>query len=400
MSNEGMHRLVAACGTSLAEAATLLDAEPALLEARDGIGETALHYLAVEGELSAVRFLHERGADIEARNEFGESALDAALRLAHGAVARYLLDHGADVHGTDAHGRTMLHAAALGGDADLVRLVIDRGVPVDARDGMGETPLFTALLGDSPAAVVRCLAGAGAGVNERACFHATALHTAARYGQADVVELLLAAGADPTLRDVLGDAPADEADNEGFHALATRLRDAAGAHHAGPRTPPASLEVRALAEADRERAREILAASWGSTRVVSRGRLHDAGALPGLLACEGGAIAGLLTYRVDGGGMEVVTLDVDDAHLQRGIGRALLAEAEHVAIASGCARLWLVTTNDNVRAQRFYAALGWTHVATHAGAIADARRLKPEIPERGYRDVAIEDELEYERRFD
>jgi hypothetical protein len=43
--------------TSLAEAGDLLDIEPHLLDARTGLGETALHYLAVEDHLAGVRFL-------------------------------------------------------------------------------------------------------------------------------------------------------------------------------------------------------------------------------------------------------------------------------------------------------------------------------------------------------
>ncbi len=158
-----------------------------------------------------------------------------------------------------------------------------------------------------------------------------------------------------------------------------------------------TLDVRPLTDADRDWVRDTLTRTWGSPRIVSRGRVHDADALPGLVAWLGSERAGLLTYAIEDGAMEVVTLDA--LVRQRGLGTALLAEAERLAREAGCSRLWLVTTNDNVRAQAFYTALGWTHVATHAGAIAAARALKPEIPERGYRNVPIRDDLEYERRL-
>jgi len=78
----------------------------------------------------------------------------------------------------------------------------------------------------------------------------------------------------------------------------------------------------------------------------------------------------------------------------------MLQELEFVMRARGCSRMWLVTTNDNHAAQRFYEALGWSLVAVHRGAAAAARRLKPEIPERAPDGTPIEDELEYERRLD
>lgn len=66
-----------------------------------------------------------------------------------------------------------------------------------------------------------------------------------------------------------------------------------------------------------------------------------------------------------------------------GVATALLAEAGRFARGAGCHRLWLVATNDNLPAIAFYRKLGWRQVAIHRGAVADARRLKPEIPEFG-----------------
>ena len=39
-------------------------------------------------------------------------------------------------------------------------------------------------------------------------------------------------------------------------------------------------------------------------------------------------------------------------------------------------------------------------VATHCGAVKEARRLKPQIPAFGPDGTPIEDELEFEIRFD
>ena len=56
--------------------------------------------------------------------------------------------------------------------------------------------------------------------------------------------------------------------------------------------------------------------------------------------------------------------------------------------------IWLVTTNDNVDALRFYQRLGFRLRALRAGAVDDARRdLKPSIPVE-HDGIAIRDELE------
>jgi hypothetical protein len=55
-----------------------------------------------------------------------------------------------------------------------------------------------------------------------------------------------------------------------------------------------------------------------------------------------------------------------------------------------------VTTNDNLAALRFYQRRGMRLVAVHAGAVAEARRLKPSIPLVGQHGIPIRDELELE----
>jgi len=151
---------------------------------------------------------------------------------------------------------------------------------------------------------------------------------------------------------------------------------------------PSQLVIR---EASLDDAPEFLAelhARWGPT-VVSRGIVHDIAGLPALLAELDGRPAGCLAFAACDNALEVVTLD---AFVPRqGVGAALMDAAAQMA-----ERIWLVTTNDNATAQRFYAALGMLLVAIHPGAVNAARLLKPGIPPLGYGGVPIEDEYEYE----
>lgn len=64
----------------------------------------------------------------------------------------------------------------------------------------------------------------------------------------------------------------------------------------------------------------------------------------------------------------------------RGVGSALIAAARELARAHNAARLWLITTNENVRAIRFYQRNGFDLVALHHDAVTRARELKPSIP--------------------
>lgn len=144
--------------------------------------------------------------------------------------------------------------------------------------------------------------------------------------------------------------------------------------------------------------RARLREEWAGDVVVSRGVAHRVSSLAMLAAFDGSAVAGLATYAVAGDDCELVTLNAFVP--RRGVGSALLDAVAGAAREAGCGRLWLVTTNDNLAAQRFYERRGLGLVAVHRGAVDDARRLKPSIPFVGEHGLEIHDELEYELRLD
>jgi len=155
------------------------------------------------------------------------------------------------------------------------------------------------------------------------------------------------------------------------------------------------LLVEALDDPRRPWAAALLARSWGETRVVSRGRIHQADRLAGFVALIDGQPAGLLTYHIEGAACEIVTLD--SLLEKRGVGTALIEAAAGAARAAGCTRLWLITTNDNTPALRFYQRRGFVLAALHRGAVEQSRRLKPSIPLTGLDGIPIRDEIELER---
>ena len=154
------------------------------------------------------------------------------------------------------------------------------------------------------------------------------------------------------------------------------------------------LDVRARETSDAQWARELLAQYGASTRVVSRGRIYDAMELPGFVALLDGRTVGLVTYRIEGGDCELVTLN--SIMEGRGAGTALIEAVRAAAKEQSCTRLWLITTNDNTHALRFYQRRGFRIAALHAGAVYRSRDLKPEIPELGLDGIPIRDEIEME----
>ena len=153
--------------------------------------------------------------------------------------------------------------------------------------------------------------------------------------------------------------------------------------------------VEELPDELREWAARLLRDSWGGVESVSRGRLHRADRLPAFVALDGAAPVGLATYRFEDRECELVTLNSEAP----GAGTALLAAVVERARSRGCRRVWLITTNDNVDALRFYQRRGFVLTALHRDAIADSRQLKPSIPEAGANGIPIRDELELEHVF-
>lgn len=151
-----------------------------------------------------------------------------------------------------------------------------------------------------------------------------------------------------------------------------------------------SIEIRALGNADRRRVAEALRERWGSDVVVAHGDLYRAAELEGFLAEDDDRLLGVLTFVREGEAVEIVTLDAFER--RRGVGTMLVDAARGL----GASRLWLITTNDNESAQRFYEAVGFRLVAVHQGAVERSRALKPEIPLTGEGGRPMTDELEYE----
>jgi GNAT superfamily N-acetyltransferase len=146
---------------------------------------------------------------------------------------------------------------------------------------------------------------------------------------------------------------------------------------------------------DREVLDDFHQSVWGGPIVVAHDEAIDLRTLPALVALgHDGKLAGALTWRVGGDALEVVSLAA--AVSGQGVGSALLDAVVAEAKAAGVRRIWLVTTNDNLRALAFYQRRGLRIESVDPGAVDRARRMKPSIPVIGDNGIPIHDELRLE----
>lgn len=169
----------------------ILDADPAAATARDENGVSALMRALYRLDMATVDAVKARVADLDVFESaaFGDlDGLTSALDGDPAAVTSYSGD-----------GFTPLHFAAFFGRLEAAALLIARGAEVDAfgRGWMTGTAMHSAV-SRSHADIVQILLEAGADPNVRQSAGWTPLHSAAANGDRSSLVLLLDAGADPT----------------------------------------------------------------------------------------------------------------------------------------------------------------------------------------------------------
>ncbi len=194
----------------------------------DSRGETVLHratsYIHAENREQLVRVLLDAGAPVEARDGSGNTPLHWATGYGCVPCVARLLAHGANVNATRNDGGTPLHRA----HATTVPALLAAGANVQARDRSGRVPLHTS--GEPLEALL------AAGVDVRDSHGLTPLHYAALAANAEQVDWLLAKGASPGLAsqrpyNLNSDEPADSWEPRHLFPVGTRAYDMAKWSH-------------------------------------------------------------------------------------------------------------------------------------------------------------------------
>jgi GNAT superfamily N-acetyltransferase len=132
----------------------------------------------------------------------------------------------------------------------------------------------------------------------------------------------------------------------------------------------------------------------GGRLQARRGELIDV-LEPGLgfVAERDGTRTGLLTYRLDLDAAELSSIVT--TRRRAGFGTALLSALMGAVRAARLDWIWVVTTNDNLDALRFYQQHGFRIGEVRVGAVDRARRaLKPSIARLGEHGIPLRDEIE------
>jgi ankyrin repeat protein len=201
--------------------AELVTGDPSLASSRDRNGVSAIMLSRYRFDRETTDALLAADPDLDV---FEATALGYIDRLRE----RLAEDHWrATAYSTD--GFTALHFAAFFGKVEAARTLLDAGAVVNAYsvNELQVQPLHSAASGRHHE-VCRVLIAAGADINATQRHEFTVLHAAAKHGDAELVELFLSAGADPTARTEAGDTPADTAEAAGHVDVARRLREVVG----------------------------------------------------------------------------------------------------------------------------------------------------------------------------
>jgi len=158
--------------------------------------------------------------------------------------------------------------------------------------------------------------------------------------------------------------------------------------------PGAVIAIRPATTADAAWIAAVMDDDWGGPTIWADGRLHDALALPALIASNR---KGVTIYDVAGRRAELLLLHALEP--RRGIGTALVEALVGRLTPLDVRELWLSTTNDNLDALRFYQRRGFRLVEVRPGAMAEGRRHKPTIPEISDHGIPMRDELRLVREI-
>ena len=157
------------------------------------------------------------------------------------------------------------------------------------------------------------------------------------------------------------------------------------------------IQIQPVEEKNENWITSLITEQWGSVDIIYSGKKYNVLELPGYVAIYDEKPAGLITYQINNDNIQIITLD----SLKEGIGiaTALVEKVKETAKGKNCKRIWLITTNDNLKALHFYQKRGFTISAVYPNTLEQSRKMKPEIPLSGIGGIPLRDEIELEMKI-
>ena len=138
--------------------------------------------------------------------------------------------------------------------------------------------------------------------------------------------------------------------------------------------------------------KKIFIDKWKTDYMISKYKIHYVDNLESFVYLENNTIVGILTFVIENNDIEIVSLDSFKEN--NGIGSLLINEIIKYYKINNFKKVWLVTTNDNLHALKFYQKRNFNISNIYLNAVNKAREIKPSIPKNGYDDIPILHEIE------
>lgn len=187
--------------------ATLFVSTPSFLRAQSDKCDTPLIAAIHKRDFSGAKKLIESGVDLNEKNCTGLTPLIESIALDQTEIAEKLILAGASTKVGDGLNTVPLMIASTYCREPIVSLLLDHGADVNAVDKNGSSALMHSAQNCDDGGVPALLLRYGAKVNLVDQDRDTALHVASFYGNEHLVQMLVAAGADPAFKTSRGETP-------------------------------------------------------------------------------------------------------------------------------------------------------------------------------------------------
>ncbi|KAG0425652.1 hypothetical protein HPB47_027205 [Ixodes persulcatus] len=222
----GWAPLLYACDAGHARAASLLIQNGARVDTFDETGKAALHLAAEKGHEELADILLNAKAFVNVRSQKGLTPLHLAAEKGYAnLVMKLVAEHGAILDALSLSKKTPLHLAAGEGRLEVCKILLDLKADTNALDDKGFTCAHIAAMKGSTAVIKELMKFNKSIVtcSRNRTTDSTPLHFASAGGHANVVKMLLQAGADAKEENADGDTALHLAAKNGHVAVARVL---------------------------------------------------------------------------------------------------------------------------------------------------------------------------------